>query len=81
MQGEKKNHICFWLPEKLSEGYIEECKMIFLWWNLVMEIDGDGDCGGGYGYFHGEAWQVVKKEMWDRIRGDSRANNEVFFSC
>jgi len=25
--------------------------------------------------------KVDKKEMWDRIRGDSRIDNEVFFSC
>jgi len=48
---------------------------------IIFVLFGDGDCGGGQGYFHGEASQVDKKETWDRIRGDSRTNNKVFFSC
>jgi hypothetical protein len=35
VQGEKENQICFLLQDKLGEGYIEECNMIVLWWNLV----------------------------------------------
>jgi len=24
---------------------------------IIFVLFGDGDCGGGYGYFHGKAWQ------------------------
>jgi hypothetical protein len=28
------DHLCFWLLDKINEGYIEEPKMIDLWWKM-----------------------------------------------